>query len=335
MDIFETLKSCPYCRSRNISVFLSAPDRLTKREGKFFLSKCNNCGLVFQNPRVKEKFIDRFYTKDLGYYHPPLPKKKLYFVSQFKKIIYKSSLINHFDYSNLGKRNFLRRILTIPFKRKIKIDLLPNFMENGKLLEIGCSYGGRLAELKKIGWDVMGVEMNKKSVEYAQKERGLSVQNKKIEELSFKKNSFDVIIMSMVLEHLYNPFKILKEITGWLKPGGQLLFSIPYFEGFEFSVFKEYSYGLHLPHHITFFNKRILREYLSKLGYREIRFYFQYFDRDIVASAKYKYEDKRKWLYKFVSSNRIFRKIAIKPFVFVLGLIGKTSRVSVSATKNF
>lgn len=139
--------------------------------------------------------------------------------------------------------------------------------------------------------------------------------------------------MSMVLEHLYDPLRILKKITSWLKPGGQLLLLIPYFEGFEFSVFKEYSYGLQLPTHITFFNKKILREYLSKLGYKDIKFYFQYFDRDVVASAGYKYADTGKWLYKFISSNKTFRRLAIRPFAFILSLLGKTSRVSVLAFK--
>ncbi|PIT97704.1 hypothetical protein COT77_00135 [Candidatus Berkelbacteria bacterium CG10_big_fil_rev_8_21_14_0_10_41_12] len=331
--LFERLDKCPYCSSKKINVFLIAPNRLTSKKGTFFLSKCADCGLVFQNPRIKKEYISDYYTDELGYYHPPLPKKKLYFISQFKKIIYKSSLINHFDYSNLGKKNFLKRILTIPFKRKLKIDLLPNFMENGKLLEIGCSHGARLEKLKKLGWKVEGIEMDKKSAEFAQKEKGLNIQIKKIEELSFKKNSFDVVIMSMVLEHLYDPLGTLKRITGWLKPGGQLLFSIPYFEGFEFSVFREYSYGLQLPTHITFFNKKILREYLSKLGYKDIKFYFQYFDRDIIASAGYKYKDTGKRLYKFISSNKTFRRLAIKPFVFILSLFGKTSRVSVLAFK--
>jgi SAM-dependent methyltransferase len=329
----ETLKSCPHCASGKINVFLTAPNRLTSKEGAFFLSKCADCGLVFQSPRIKEEYISDYYTNELGYYHPSQSKKGNLFLSRIKKFIYYQTLINHYNYINLGKQNIFLETITSLFKRKMKIGLMPNFVKNGNLLEIGCSHGGRLEELKNIGWNVLGVEMNKKSAEFAQKEKGLNIQIKKIEELSFKKNSFDVVIMSMVLEHLYDPLGTMKRITGWLKPGGQLLFSIPYFEGLEFSVFREYSYGLQLPTHITFFNKKILEAYLNQLGYEDIGFYFQYFDRDVVASAGYKYADTGKWFFKFISSGKAFRRLAIKPFAFVLSLIGKTSRVSVLAFK--
>ena len=42
-----------------------------------------------------------------------------------------------------------------------------------------------------------------------------------------------------------------------IKPSGQLIFSIPYFEGLEYKWFKEYTYSLHLPNHITFLNKKV------------------------------------------------------------------------------
>lgn len=54
---FENLKSCPHCASEKINVFLAAPNRLTSKKGTFFLSKCLDCGLVFQNPRIKEEYI--------------------------------------------------------------------------------------------------------------------------------------------------------------------------------------------------------------------------------------------------------------------------------------
>jgi len=309
---YETLKQCPFCNSDNIKILFSAPDRLTNKSGKFHLSQCTNCKLAFQNPRIKEEYISEFYTTDLGYYNPPTEKTqpKNNIISKIKKYI----------------PNFIKN-------RQRKIDLMPQSVPNGKLLEIGCSHGQRLEQLKKRGWQTYGIEMDENVAKYAREKRKLDIKCQKIEEAQFSQNEFDVIIMSMVLEHLYNPFQQLKTITNWLKPNGQLLISIPYFEGLEFQWFKDYSYGLQLPYHITFLNKKILKKYLHQLGYKNIKFYFQYFDRDIVASAHYKYLETKKPIYKFIASNKLFRKIIIKPSVFILSLLGKTSRVSIVAIK--
>lgn len=85
----------------------------------------------------------------------------------------------------MGSQNAFLKIATLPFKRKVEINLVPNFVKRGNLLDIGCSYGARLEKLKKSGWKVGGIEMDKRSAEFAQKEKGLSVQNKKIEGVFF------------------------------------------------------------------------------------------------------------------------------------------------------
>ncbi len=305
--------------------------------GTFYLTKCENCGLVFQNPRVKEEQIHLFYKDSLGYYNPPQSQiEKIEnedWLVRFKKYLYRQILVNHFGYTNFGNPHFLFKILTFPGKRRLKISLMPKYVQGGRLLEIGCSYGGRLEALKKLGWEVKGIEMDRKSSEHALRAKKLNVENKRIEEVDFQSGTFDVILMSMVLEHLYSPFELLKKVTKWLKPDGQLIFSIPYFEGIEFQIFKEYTYALQLPHHITFFNRTILNEYLRTLGFTKIKFYFQAFDRDIVASAHYKYQSTKNLAYKFIAYNKVIRKVIIKPLVFFLSLIGKTSRVTIYAEK--
>lgn len=330
---FEYISICPYCQSSNFSHFLSAPDRFSKREEIFSTTKCFDCRLVFQNPRVREEFIAGYYGEqdDLGYYNIPTEKKKS-FLSRIKNGINKQVLIQHFNYNNIGKKNILFKMLILPFKKISKIKSIPKFVPGGKILEIGCSHGALLTELKNLGWDVQGIEMSEKMADYA-RSVGLDVSGKRIEDNDYTENGFDVIIMNMVLEHLYDPFQNLKRITSWIKPGGQLIFSIPYIEGVEFKIFKDYSYGLQLPHHITFLNKKIMREYLTKLGYKNIRFYFQFFDRDVVTSAQWKYTDTHELMYKLLGDNKFVRYIFVKPVVFILSLFNKTSRVTVHAIK--
>lgn len=328
---FEKLNNCPYCTSINLEALFTAKNWFGNTEERFYLSKCNDCKIVFQNPRVKEENIGTYYTDDLGYYSPTI-KTVSRFKTAVKSFLEAETLSNHFNYQAIGHHNIIVRIATFLFKRKFKIKMTPNFVPGGKLLEIGCSHGANLKRMKDLGWEVIGSEMNIKSSEYA-KNLGLDIRTDRIENLIFPNKSIDAVIMGMVLEHIYQPFQILGQITAWLKPAGQLVFSIPYFEGFEYGLFKEYTYGLHLPHHITFLNKKIIKECLKKLGYKNIRFYFHYFDRDIVASAGYKYSVTKKYRYKLLSENKFIRYFFVKPLVYVLSLLGRTSRVTVYAEK--
>ncbi len=325
----EKLFQCPHCSSEDLLFLFQAPDRLAGKPGIFYLEKCARCGLIFQNPRVKQENI-AFYYDSAPYISLPIaqaePRK-----FGFQQWIKTKTLTEHFYYP-LAKKNLLFYFLTFPFKRFLKIKAFPNFQPQGKLLEIGCSNGEFLAELKSLGWRAKGVEMSRASSDFGRSIRGLDIENKKIEECRFNFQEFDAIVMLMVLEHLYQPFDALKRITSWLKKEGQLIFSIPYFQGFEFQWFKSYAYGLQTPTHITFFTKKIIKDYLKKLGYRDIRFYFHFFDRDIVASAHYKYQDTKSWFYKIIANNKLVRFLAVKPFVFLLAVFGKSSRVTICAS---
>ena len=333
---FETLTKCPFCSAKEIVLLFKAKDLLTQKPGEFFLSQCQKCTLVFQNPRVKEKDIG-FYYENINYFQEPkqafLKKEKQSFrkntLSIFKDFLKKQALINHFAYG--GKNAFW--LISLSFKKALLAKSYPCFVKNGKLLEIGCSNGVFLEELKNLGWQVKGVEMSRESSQYAKEKRGLDVQNKRIEECDFRENEFDVIVMNMVLEHLYSPFDALQKIAQWLKPKGQLIFSLPYFKGFEFQFFKEFTYGLQLPTHQTFFSQPILKICLQKLGFNKIKFYHQAFDRDIVVSSQNKYQATSFWFYRFLGYNRIVRLFFIKPLVFLLALIGKTSRLTLRAKK--
>ncbi|OGM89303.1 hypothetical protein A2108_00665 [Candidatus Wolfebacteria bacterium GWA1_42_9] len=325
---FERIK-CPFCRdNQNLSQLLSAPDRLNNLPGEFFIVRCQRCGLVFQNPRPKEKYIELYYPDNVGYFIPSNIK-----MGRLKRKIDRLILANFFDYRNLGRKNFILKLLLSPlylyFYRPRSV---PKYVSGGKLLEIGCSHGVKLEYLKKAGWEVMGIEFNRKAAEYARKERGLNIFSGSFFDANLEENYFDAVVMDMVLEHLYYPQEAIKKIFKILKPGGQLVFSIPYFNGWEFGTFREFSYGLHLPAHLFFFSKNNIRDMLSD-GFSGFRIIFQNFDRDVIASAFYKHREKGGFLLKIISRSKLLRWILIRPFVFILSLFGLTSRVTVKTKK--
>lgn len=321
--------NCLFCKDKmEKEVLFKVPDRVNRLPGRFNLVRCKNCGLVFQDPRPKEEYIKYYYPDEAGYFQPPRKRKNKYLQWLGKKI-----RINFYNYENLGKKNLILKVLLFPlYFYFFRHQTIPHYVKSGRLLEIGCSHGAILEKLKNCGWEVIGIELNERAGKYGIDHRGLDIRIGSILDYEFPEHSFDAVIMSMVLEHLYHPEKAIGEILKWLKPKGQFIFSIPYRGGFEFKVFRNYAYGLQLPCHLYFFNKNHIRRLLSPY-YGKIKFVFHHFDRDVVASAHYMYQNTGDLFWRAIAYNRFLRFCFIKPFVFLLSLLGLTSRITVKAVK--
>jgi SAM-dependent methyltransferase len=83
-------------------------------------------------------------------------------------------------------------------------------------------------------------------------------------EAPFPPESFDVITCFDVLEHLYEPRKVMAKVTEWLKPGGIFYVFVPNIDSAEARVFGSYWCGLELPRHLFHYSPASLR-YLAQL----------------------------------------------------------------------
>lgn len=99
------------------------------------------------------------------------------------------------------------------------------YKKSTKIADLGCgTVNWNLEKLK-----VVGVDLNKKMLEKAKSEKRLSsfvlapVQRTKL-----ASNSFDIVVISEVLEHLTDYPKAIDEIKRILKKGGVCISSVPY-----------------------------------------------------------------------------------------------------------
>lgn len=127
----------------------------------------------------------------------------------------------HFDEQLTYAKEFV-----IPLFKK----LIPDF-QNKKILEIGCAEGGLLDFLKKEGHEVKGIELNKKRVNIALKNNSeLNILVGDISDENILKqinDTFDLIIMREVIEHIPNKESTFKNINSLLKPGGYFFATFP------------------------------------------------------------------------------------------------------------
>lgn len=153
------------------------------------------------------------------------------------------------------------------FARRVKIitDLI---RPPGLALEIGCSTGILLSQLKKKGWDVMGVEVSKLSAQEATK-KDLEVFNGKFEDFHSSKK-FDLVILNHVLEHLNDPLKIIEQIFSLLTDRGAILIDVPNFGSLSARIQKN-TWPLLLPsEHLWHFTEESLIRLLTAKNFEII-----------------------------------------------------------------
>ena len=125
------------------------------------------------------------------------------------------------------RRTFDDNIVLLSDIRYKKMNAILDKLPKGKILEIGCSSGEFLANLKKKGWQVKGLEISEKSAQKA-RDKGVDVTvhdaNKK---LPIEDNSFDVVVSGETIEHLFEDVDFLDECYRVLKKGGILIITTP------------------------------------------------------------------------------------------------------------
>jgi SAM-dependent methyltransferase len=326
--------NCDLCGKDNADLVLIGKDLYNRIPGEFRVVRCRNCGFVYTNPRPYGEELSKYYPDDAGYFIPILPKERSEGLDELRKWIVNKLLAGYLGYSHLSNINSVEKVLLFPLylliKRNLEIRGIPHFHQNGRLLEVGCSYGSYLKKMKELGWEAAGVEPNRKAAEFGSKEFGVRIINDTFENAIINEQ-FDVIAMRMVLEHLPTPSKAIKKAYELLKKDGELIIIVPDFSGIEFRLFKQYCYALHVPNHLNFPTPLTIRRFCQKYGFKVERIIHHKFDRDFVASAQYMKESNR-WLAP-VLSNKFFRKTFLKVVVSLLSYLGMTSRMTVWARK--
>jgi SAM-dependent methyltransferase len=164
----------------------------------FRIVKCASCNLVYTLPRLPSNIIWDMYQED--YWQSEAPR--------------------HFGYSDyLSDRE--RNLRTFRQRYEVIRRFKP---EPGRVLDIGCAAGFFLKVMHEEGWNPVGIEPSESMAQYAREEFDLQeVYSGTLEDDSFEDNSFDVVSMWDVIEHLEDPRPILKNIRRILKQDGVLI----------------------------------------------------------------------------------------------------------------
>jgi len=142
-----------------------------------------------------------------------------------------------------------------------------------RLLEVGCGSGWMLRLMQARGWRAEGVDFDEKAVAYA-RAQGLHVGLGDIRAQGYAAQSFDAIVGSHLIEHLYEPEEFLRECRRLLTQNGRLVLVTPNLESLGHKIFKRNWRGLEPPRHLQLFTANSIAELSRLAGFTrcEIRF---------------------------------------------------------------
>ncbi|HEV2169768.1 MAG TPA: methyltransferase domain-containing protein, partial [Candidatus Binatus sp.] len=115
-----------------------------------------------------------------------------------------------------------------------------------------------------------GVDFDAKAVANA-RSKGLNVHLGSVEDLKLPDASFDLILMSHLIEHVYDPVGLLRECRRLLRPCGRLIVATPNSESLGHAKFGANWLLLHPPRHLYLFNPDNLAAMTRAAGFSTIK----------------------------------------------------------------
>ena len=261
---------CNYCNSDNYKRYQEATDVFTKEV--FNLVKCSDCGLVYLNPRPSVEEIGKYYP-DKEYF---LDSKRCVYAYDHEQAYKTKSQAGNLRLS--AQRLFAERFFNdhpkkVSFKDRLRdfiiahrFGRLKTTFAKGKILDVGCGDASFLACLKKMGWDVHGTEVSAVTAKKA-KENKIDVFIGDLLDAKYEDDSFDMVRMWSVLEHLHEPAGYLKEIHRILRDKGSLIVQVPNINSLAFKLLRKNWCALDVPRHLYHFNKKTLKALIQQQGF--------------------------------------------------------------------
>ena len=163
--------------------------------------------------------------------------------------------ISHTD----GKRTAFEKMYHFIKRKAIrdKVSLINSYQPlKGRILDIGAGTGDFLLECKNQNWEILGIEPNDKA-------KGIAVGKgikfgDTIEKL--ESNSFDVITMWHVLEHVPDVEHQVAELKRLLKPSGTIIIAVPNFKSYDANHYGAFWAAYDVPRHLWHFSKTAIEK---------------------------------------------------------------------------
>ncbi len=174
-----------------------------------------------------------------------------------------------------------------------KIDLINSLEKSDKsILDIGCGTGDFIYACKNNNWKIRGIEPSSKArnLTIDKLNSDLSIVASIEDLLKNGKETYDVITMWHVLEHVLNLEKYIEQLKALLKPNGTLIIAVPNYKSYDATYYQKYWAAYDVPRHIWHFSQKAINEIFSKKEFLVIKTIPMKFDAFYVSLLSEKYK---------------------------------------------
>lgn len=240
---------CLYCESSSTVALTELHDLLHGVPGTFAMARCDNprCGALLAAPMPTEDELAAYYAN-------------YYTHEETTRAVPVRWLVRHAPW--------IDRCWPLPSRRRELDEMLVFFgtTGRGRVLEVGCGAGERLAALADAGWQVTGQDVDPLAGRMVEGRPDVTLLRGTLPSCALPEASFDLIGMNHVLEHAADPAALLRECWRILAPGGRLVVIGPNAAGFGHRVFGRSWLSLSAPTHLAIAGPRSTQILAERLG---------------------------------------------------------------------
>ncbi|HVF39590.1 MAG TPA: class I SAM-dependent methyltransferase [Gemmatimonadaceae bacterium] len=238
--------ACCLCGGRGTTPFVVAEDDLTGKPGRFMFVTCSECGLRYQNPRLRIEYIAAYYDDE--------------YIAHRRKNDW-GPLTGFFNWA-MDRHDRQKDALVSRY-----VELGPD----SKVLDVGCAVGTFLEKLR-VRYGARGTGVDFKDLSANPALAKVDFRCGLFYEQDFSDTRFDLITMWHFLEHDYDPMQSLRTAGSLLASDGRLVIEVPRLDSLTARLYGDRWPGLQAPQHTVLYDRRTLLAIVDKAGLEVVEY---------------------------------------------------------------
>ena len=243
----ELSMPCPVCQGGGFHPGADIFDDRYGEPNRYQLARCTDCGHLATAPRLLEADLPALY----GTYYPrkqtsadDVAREAHKATRAFAGLIrWWSGTDNQGQYSVLAGET---------------------------MLDVGCGNGTSLLEAKALGATAFGIEADP-NVRPIAAALDLNIHFGSLLDQPFPGQSFDLVVMNQVIEHLPDPDRALQLLRDRLAPNGRIVLVFPNTASLWRRLSGSRWINWHIPYHLHHFNRGSFGRMARRCGFEVIR----------------------------------------------------------------